>query len=116
MPYHIYCIDDPAKPGLRDKMRATHLRYMITHRERILFGGPIRDAEDTRSIGSAYVLDYDARSDVDAFLAAEPYCTAGLFGSVSVHPMHIMVPERRPGFLDDQLEQELARSPSCAVA
>jgi uncharacterized protein YciI len=112
MRFLIYCIDDPKKPGSREKMRAEHLRYMIAHRDRILFGGPLRNAEDTRSIGSAFALDYDARADVDAFLAAEPYCAAGVFSSVTVHPLHVMVPERHPGFLDKQLEQELARASS----
>ncbi|MGO4841941.1 YciI family protein, partial [Rhizobiaceae sp. 2RAB30] len=90
MPFQIYCIDDPAKPGLRERMRAPHLRYMIAHRERILFGGPIRDEADRRSIGSAFALDYASREEVDRFLATEPYCLAGVFSTVSVHPMHVM--------------------------
>jgi len=112
MPFHIYCIDDAAKPGLRERMRWTHLSYMIAHRDRILFGGPIRDEANSRSIGSAFALNYDTRAEVDAFLAAEPYCTSGVFSSVSVHPMQVMVPERRPGFLDEQLERELAQAAS----
>lgn len=108
MPFHLYCIDDPAKQGLREKMRATHLRYMIEHRDRILFGGPIRDAAGRRSIGSAFALDYKTLEEVDRFLAAEPYCVAGVFSSVSVHPMTVMVPERHPGFLEEELQRELS--------
>lgn len=106
MPFQVYCIDDPAKPGLREKMRATHLQYMIEHRDRILFGGPIRDEADRRSIGSAFALDYTTREEVDRFLAAEPYCASAVFSSVSVHPMRVMVPECRPGFLEEELRRE----------
>lgn len=108
MPFQIYCLDDPEKPGLRQRVRATHLRYMIEHKDRILFGGPLKERPGGASIGSAFVLDYDTREEVDGFLASEPYCRAGLFGTVLVHPVAIMVPERRPGFLDEELTRELA--------
>lgn len=108
MAFHIHCMDDPAKPGLRETMRAEHLRYMIRHRDRILFGGPLRDAAGSRSIGSAFALDYTDIEDVERFLSEEPYNVAGVFISVSVHPMLVMVPERRPGFLEEQLRDELS--------
>lgn len=114
MPFQIYCIDDPARRGLREKMRATHLRYMIERRDRILFGGPIRDEANSRSIGSAFALDYSTREEVDQFLAAEPYCIAGVFSSVSVHPMSVMVPERYPGFLEEELQRELSVTENAA--
>lgn len=108
MPFQIFCIDDPARPGLRERMRAKHLRYMMAHRDRVLFGGPIRDAEDRHSIGSAFALDYKTREEVDRFLAAEPYCVAGVFSSVSVHPIKVMVPEPHRGFLEEELQRELS--------
>ncbi len=112
MPFHIYCVDDPAKTGLRQKTRAVHLRYMIAHKDRILFGGPIKSEPDGPTVGSAFVLDYETRAEVDAFLAEEPYFLAGLFESVVVRAMAVMVPERAPGFL----EQELARETKAAEA
>jgi uncharacterized protein YciI len=116
MPFQIYCIDDPAKPGLREKMRATHLRYMIKHRDRILFGGPIRDEAGRRSIGSAFAVDFKSRDEVDRFLAEEPYCIAGVFSSVAVHPMIVMVPERSPGSLEEELRRELSAAENSTLA
>lgn len=107
MPFHIHCYDDPAKPGLRGKLRAVHLEYMIAHKADILFGGPLKDT-DGASIGSTFALNYDTRAQVDAFLAAEPYTQNELFVSVDIHPMAVMVPETRDGFLEAELERERA--------
>lgn len=107
MPFHIYCMDDPGKPGLRQKTRAEHLRYMIDHKDRILFGGPMRVDVDGPVVGSAFALDYQTRAEVDAFLANEPYYRAGLFESVVVRAIAVMVPEREPGFLEGELDREL---------
>lgn len=107
MPFHIYCIDDPEKPGLRDRMRAKHLEYMIAHKDRILFGGPLK-GRDGRSVGSAFALSYETRAEVDSFLANEPYATARLFLRVEIHPMAVMVPEAHPRFLAEELERQKA--------
>ena len=106
MPYQLVCIDDPEKPGLRNRIRAEHLRYMIAHRDVILFGGPLK-GPDGASIGSAFALSYDDRADVDAFLAEEPYTVAGLFSRLEIYPIAVMMPERRPGFLQEELAREL---------
>lgn len=108
MPFQIFCVDDPGKRGLRQETRAEHLRYMIAHRDRILFGGPLKSEDGLRSIGSAFVLDHGTREEVDRFLAAEPYSAAGLFETVLIHPIAVMVPESRPGFLAEELDRELA--------
>lgn len=108
MPFHIHCIDDPAKPGLRARLRVAHLRYMIAHRDVILFGGPLRRPDGT-TIGSSYALSYKTRPEVDAFLAKEPYSQGALFSSLSVLELAVMVPERHPGFLEEELAREIAR-------
>ena len=107
MAFHIYCMDDPGKPGLRQKTRPDHLRYMAAHKDRILFGGPIKADPEGPVVGSAFVLDYETRSEVDDFLANEPYYLANLFESVMVRTISIIVPEREPGFLESELEREL---------
>lgn len=109
MAFHIFCMDDPAKPGLRQQIRATHLEYMIAHRERILFGGPIKDADGETSVGSAFALDCPTREEVDTFLDGEPYNRAGLFETVLVRRIAVMVPEASPGFLEEELEREKSR-------
>lgn len=105
MPFHIHCHDDPAKPGLRAQLRASHLEYMIAHKHMILFGGPLKD-DTGASIGSSFALDCATRAEVDLFLSAEPYCVHGLFKSVDVNPIAVMVPEAHDGFLEAELIRE----------
>lgn len=110
MAFHLFCMDDPGKPGLRERIRARHLEYMIAHRERILFGGPLKADDGVMSVGSAFALDYETRAEVDAFLADEPYSQAGLFESVVVRRIAMMVPEKQRGFLEEELERERDRA------
>lgn len=112
MAFQIFCLDDPEKRALRAKIRPEHLRYMIAHKDRILFGGPLKSADGTASIGSAFALDYLTRAEVDDFLAAEPYAKSNLFNTILIHPIAVMVPECRLGFLEEELERELAGSPA----
>jgi uncharacterized protein YciI len=108
MAFQLFCLDDPQKPALRSKIRPDHLRYMIAHKDRILFGGPLKSADGRISIGSAFALNYETREEVDRFLATEPYAQSGLFSTVLIHPIAVMVPERRIGFLEEELARELA--------
>jgi hypothetical protein len=54
------------------------------------------------------VLDLDRRAEVAAFLTSEPYTLAGLFESVLVRSFRQMVPENRPGLLEEELRRERA--------
>lgn len=105
MPFHVHCYDDLKKPGLRAQLRIVHLEYMISQKHLIIFGGPLKDS-DGHSIGSTFALNCSTRSEVDAFLAKEPYSINELFSSVDIHPMAVMVPESHPGLLDEELQRE----------
>lgn len=102
MAFVIYALDRKDAGSLRRDTRLAHLDYMIAARERILFGGPMLSDDGARTIGSVFALDHADRASVDRFLADEPYCKAGLFESVSISPMRVMVPEPRPGLLDEE--------------
>ncbi|WP_159587279.1 YciI family protein [Chelativorans xinjiangense] len=106
MPFVVHCIDRLDAEGLRQETRAIHLEYMIRHRAVILFGGPLLAADESRTIGSLMVLDLADGAAVDAFLAGEPYTRAGLFGEVRIEKLRQMVPESRPGLLEDELGRE----------
>jgi uncharacterized protein YciI len=108
VPYMVLCIDKPEALTLRRRTRAVHLEYMIRHRERIVFGGPLQDETTLSPTGSIFVLDFSEKSAVEAFLANEPYTQAGLFESVIIRRWHQIVPETEPGLLDRELARERA--------
>ena len=37
-------------------------------------------------IGSTLVVEFDSRSDLDAWITADPYVTGGVWDLVEVHP------------------------------
>ena len=98
--------DRPGSAELRDLLRAEHIEYMISIKDRTVFGGPLT-SEDGTSIGSVFAADFDDRAAAEAFIADEPYSRGGLFESVEVHGWRQMVPEPEEGFLLAELERAL---------
>jgi uncharacterized protein len=70
--------------------REQHLAYcdQLKARGNLLFGMAILDDAE-RMIGSAVVLEYPSRADVDAYLAAEPYVTGKVWDDITVQPCKV---------------------------
>ena len=109
MPYIVVCLDSGSKLGLRQRLRATHLRYMIRHRDRVITGGPLLD-DAGAAVGSIMALDFVEKAEVQAFLAEEPYTAGGLFETVLINRWRQMVPELVPNALERELEAELSHA------
>ncbi len=107
----VYCKDKSDGLALRKATRATHLEYMIAAKDHIVFGGPLLSGTGD-PVGSVFALRVDSPAEADAFLAAEPYCLAGLFEEVQVHVMRQMMPENPVGVMERELALEhAAREP-----
>lgn len=91
MLYAIHCLDKPDAEALRGACAVAHSAYMREHMARIVFGGPLLAGDGSTRIGTLVVVSAESRADVDAFLAAEPYHRAGLFGRCEVHPYQLIV-------------------------
>lgn len=107
MPFLALCLDRLDGAELRRRIRAEHLAYMIRHRGRVVFGGPLQEDDGSRAVGSVMVLDFPDRSQVRQFLDEEPYGRAGLFETVLVHRLRQMVPETEPDLLEKEMAREL---------
>ncbi len=51
-------------------------------------GGAILD-DDGKMIGSAMILDFPSRAELDAWLAADPYTTGDVWRTVDVRPFRL---------------------------
>lgn len=51
-------------------------------------GGAILD-DDGKMIGSAMILDFPSRTELDAWLAADPYTTGDVWRTVEVRPFRL---------------------------
>jgi len=76
------------KPGVheqRQELLQAHRDYFAPYdRDRFIARGPVLDDEGLTWRGSANLICLPTRQDVDAFVAAEPYSTNGLYESVLI--------------------------------
>jgi len=86
MPFMIIARDRPGSAPLRTELRPVHLEHLDRHAARLLAAGPLLDEDGATPCGSLIVLDTDHRAEVDAFVAADPYTTGGLFAEVEIRP------------------------------
>lgn len=81
---------DPGAPARRQAAREAHLAGARKLKEegKMLFGAALLDG-DGNMIGSAMLVEFPTREDVDAWLAIDPYTTGGVWQDVSVVPCRV---------------------------
>jgi uncharacterized protein YciI len=70
----------------RRRTRPSHLESIapLVDTGNVLVGGAILSEGDDM-VGSMLLVDFPAREDVDAWLARDPYVTAGVWREIEVH-------------------------------
>ena len=81
----------------RQRTRPTHLASIapLVEGGNILVGGAILN-EAGDMVGSMLLVDFPERSDVDAWLAADPYVTDGVWREIEVTPFRTAVGAWQP--------------------
>ena len=84
--------DSPDAPARRQAARGEHLDAIRPFVEsgQILLGGAMLDSDDVM-VGSVLIADFDSRDALDAWLARDPYVTAGVWRSIEVWPYRAAV-------------------------
>ena len=81
----------------RRRTRPTHLGSIqpLVDRGNVLVGGAILD-DAGDMVGSMLLVDFPVRADLDAWLAADPYVTEGVWREVEVTPFRSAVGAWQP--------------------
>ena len=89
--------EDSAAPARRLAARDRHLAVLNTWAAdgRLALGVPLFTA-DWRPAGSLMVLEVPDQAGLDAYLAAEPFNTEGVWRQVATHPFRIAPLPYRP--------------------
>jgi uncharacterized protein len=76
---------DVGAPQRRAAIRPNHLAYNAAFEERgnVLVGGAL--IEDGVMVGTVMVVDFPARSELDAWIHEDPYRSGGVWHEVEVH-------------------------------
>jgi uncharacterized protein YciI len=83
--YAIIADDAPGSAAPRTAHLAAHLAHVETVLDRIAVAGPLRDAAGAM-VGSLLIVHAETEADARAFLEADPYFAAGVWGSIRIQP------------------------------
>jgi len=84
MPYMIETFDRPGSLDLRAATRDAHLVFLDANKHLLLACGAKLNDDGSTAGGGLYVVDLDNRAEAEAFIAADPFSTAGLFDRVVI--------------------------------
>ncbi len=82
----IICIDKPDSGDVRANARPTHIEYLKSAGETIVFAGAMTDDDGGTVVGSLIMVNLPSLDDARAFAAGDPYAEAGLFQSTDIRP------------------------------
>lgn len=85
--FAILCRDRTDAAEARKAATIAHLEHVEANMARYRVAGPLRDAVGAIH-GSLLIIDAADADDARAFLAADPYHAAGIWGSVSIDAFH----------------------------
>jgi uncharacterized protein YciI len=87
----LICTDRPGALDVRMANRESHLAHLRAD-PHVVQAGPFVDAQGAMR-GSLIVFDTADRAHVEAFAAADPYATAGLFEDVRIEAWNRVIGE-----------------------
>ncbi|WCT79226.1 YciI family protein [Novosphingobium humi] len=89
--YMFHAMDRAGMGERRGELREAH-RAHIRRADpncRCVLGGPLRREDGKAMIGTLLIFEADDAASVQAFMAADPYCLAEIFESISILPWSI---------------------------
>ena len=90
MQFLIKAYDGPNMLEKGMEVRPRHLEGMNRLSEHIICAGGLLD-EEGKMKGSALIMDFDSRNDLDAYLAAEPYVLEKVWEKIDVESMNVVI-------------------------
>lgn len=87
--------DGPNGLERRSLHRDQHVTHITTLRDQgtITFAGPIRDADNDKSIGAVIVIEAGDLATARGHVDRDPYVTGGVFETITVNPFKQVIPE-----------------------
>lgn len=86
MPYFaVYALDAPGRLADRQRLRPGHRERLRTHDHPVTvrIGGPLLDAAGEMN-GTLLIIEAESRTEVEAYMAGDPYVQAGLFAALDI--------------------------------
>ena len=94
MLFVFHLLDRPGASELRKAVRPAHKEYLAQVADRICVAGPLLSDDQAEMIGSLLVIDFPNLAAAQAWLAAEPFTQAGVYGISTVNAFQNLWPQR----------------------
>lgn len=93
MQFIIKAYDGAGMLAKRMEVRPRHLEGMARLGGHVICAGGLLD-EDGKMKGSALIMDFADRSELDAYLANEPYVQEHVWDRIDVERINVVIPKR----------------------
>ena len=93
MQFIIKAYDGAGMLGKRMEVRPRHLEGMARLGGHVICAGGLLD-EDGKMKGSALVMDFADRSELDSYLANEPYVQEHVWEEIEVERINVVIPKQ----------------------
>ena len=90
MQFLIMAYDGEGKADKRMEVRPRHLEGMKRLSEHIVCAGGLLD-ENGQMKGSALIMDFENRKELDDYLANEPYAVEKVWEKIEVETMNVVI-------------------------
>lgn len=90
MQFIIKAYDGEGKLDKRMEVRPRHLEGMNRLSEHIICAGGLLDDEGKMK-GSALIMEFDSRKELDEYLANEPYVLEKVWEKIEVDPINVVI-------------------------
>ena len=90
MQFMIKALDGEGKLAKRLEVRPRHLEGMEKLRSHIICAGGLLD-DKGKIKGSVLILDFPSRTDLDAYLASEPYVAERVWEKIEIESMNVVI-------------------------
>ena len=90
MQFMIKALDGKDKLAKRMEVRPRHLEGMKKLGSHIICAGGLLDDEGKMK-GSVLILDFPSRTELDAYLAAEPYVVEQVWEKIEVETLNVVI-------------------------
>ncbi len=94
MQFLITAYDGKDMQERRMEVRPRHLENMERVKDHVLCAGGLLD-ENGMMAGSALVMEFDSREQLEDYLNHEPYVSDGVWEKVDIEPMNVVILDRK---------------------
>ena len=90
MQFLIRAYDGEGKLDKRMEVRPRHLEGMKKLSEHIISAGGMLD-DNGKMKGSALIMDFDSRGELDDYIANEPYVVEEVWEKIEIEPINVVI-------------------------